>query len=392
MRVLVLSSRYPDAVRPMAGNIIERQTLALAARRDVDVQVVAPLAVNPFPLSLLPRHRRLRDLPRVETWNGLRVHRPRYATIPKLAGAQPFLLARRLLPLLRALRREFAFDVLAAQFFWPEGPAAVSLREILGVPVSVKGRGPDVETWATHGTAGPRIVEAGRRADGLLAVNAELKRHMERLGMPSERIAVHYTGLDRNLFRPGRAAAKQALGISGPLLLSVGNLIPRKGHDLAIAALAHLPDATLMIAGNGTLDQQLRETARALGVEERVRMMGLVPYTEMPALYAAADVTIHAASIEGFANARVESLACGTPVVTSDVGAPEELIQSPEAGAIVPRDAASIAAAAQRFILAPQPEWVVAAAVDRFSWDRNAEELDAHLRALIAARRGAAAP
>jgi teichuronic acid biosynthesis glycosyltransferase TuaC len=390
MRVLIISSRFPDVLRPNAGNIVEHQTLSLAQRPDVEVEVVAPIAVPPFPLSLQARNRRLSALPAVEDWKGLRVHRPRYTLPLKLPGAHPFLLRRRLLPLLEAIRRNFPFDVLAGQFFWPEGPAVVALGAHLGVPVSLKGRGPDVETSAKHRWAGPLIVKAGSRADGLLAVNAELKRHMEMLGMPGERIAVHYTGIDRGHFKPGRAAAKRTLAREGPLLLSVGNLIPRKGHDLAIEALTHLPGVRLAIVGNGPLLPELRAQAREFGVDDRVEMLGLVSYREMPTLYAAADVTVHAASIEGFANVRVESLACGTPVVTTAAGGAEELIKSPDAGAIVPRNARAIAAAAGRLIRDPPQPDAVLEAVAAFSWERNAIELEAHLLGLLPGRRGPA--
>jgi teichuronic acid biosynthesis glycosyltransferase TuaC len=386
MRVLVLSSRFPDTVRPMAGNIVERQTLALAERKGIAVQVVAPLPMYPFPLSLLRRHRRLTNVPDEETWKGIRVHRPRYLVIPKTPASQPLFMQRRLLPLLKRIRREFPFEILAGQFFWPEGPAVVALGALLDIPVSLKGRGPDVETWAERPSAGSLIVEAGRRADGMLAISADLKCHMERLGMPGDRISVHYTGVDTELFKPGRAAAKAKLGIQGPLLLSVGNLIPRKGHDLVIEALTHLPQARLIVAGNGSLKEELEAWARALNVQDRVRLVGLVPHAEMPSLYAAADVTIHAASVEGFANARVESLACGTPVVTTAAGAPEEIITSPLAGKIVPRNAADIAAAALEFIRHPPPTPAVVAAVERFSWERNAAELEAHLRTLVERR------
>lgn len=383
LRVLVLSSRFPDRVRPNAGNIVERTILALAARPGVEVEVVAPIGRPPFPLSLLRRHARLRPVARSETWKGLRVERPFYPTLPYWYELAPRSLARTLLPLLRETRRRFPFDVLAAQFFWPEGPAAVALGEKLGVPVSVKGRGPDVETWAKRPGAGRMIVEAGRKADGLLAINADLKGQMAALGMPEERIAVHYTGIDRSQFRPGdRAAEKARLGVEGPLLLSIGNLIPRKGHALVLEALPRIPGATLIIAGAGPDLERLRERAARLGLGGRVRLLGPVAQDAMPALYRAADVTVHAASVEGFANVRVESLACGTPVVTTAPGGADELIRTPEAGRIVAADSAAIAAAALELIERPPSAASVVQSVERFSWERNAAEMEAHLRAL----------
>lgn len=383
LRALVLTSRFPDSIRPNAGNIVERTILAFAARPGVEVEVVAPIGVPPFPLSLRRSHARLRPVPLEESWKGLKVRRPRYPTLPYFPQLAPRSIARTLLPILQDARLDFPFDVVAAQFFWPEGPAAVKLARAIGVPVSIKGRGPDVETWAKRRGAGRMIVEAGRSSDGMLAVNHDLKRQMAALGMPEERIAVHYTGLDRTLFRPGDQAAEKAkLGVEGPLMLSVGNLIARKGHLLALDALSRIEGATLIIAGGGPDYALLRERAAALGVEDRLRLTGLVPYDRMPALYVAADVTVHAASLEGFANVRVESLACGTPVVTTAPGGADELIISSLAGRIVAGTADAIAAAVRELILDPPAAASVAATVDRFSWERNAAEMEAHLRAL----------
>ncbi|HZF96274.1 MAG TPA: glycosyltransferase [Allosphingosinicella sp.] len=387
LRVLVLSSRWPDAVRPLVGKVMERQALELAARPGVEVEVAAPIGLPPFPFSRMQRHARFDPVGAEEIRNGLRVSRPRYRTIPRLHVSQPFSMARTLLPHLRRTRARFPFDVIAAQFFWPEGPAAVRLAEALQVPVSIKGRGPDVALWAERRGPGRMIVDAGRRADGMLAISADLRRHMAALGMPEERIEVHYTGVDRSRFHPlGRAAEKAKLGVSGPLLLSVGNLIPRKGHERVVEALSHLPGATLIVAGSGPGLEALSNRVRALGLEDRVRLVGSVPHEAMPALYSAADVTVHAASLEGFANVRVESLACGTPVVSTPAGGADELIRSAEAGRIVPPDARAIAAAAAELIENPPLPEAVARAIDAFTWARNAARLEAHLRTL--AQRG----
>jgi glycosyltransferase involved in cell wall biosynthesis len=104
----------------------------------------------------------------------------------------------------------------------------------------------------------------------------------------------------------------------------------------------------------------------------------------MPSLYSAADVTVHAASLEGFANVRVESLACGTPVVSTPAGGADELIKTAAAGRIVPADAGAIAAAAAELIANPPLAEDVARAVDGFTWPRNADQLEAHLRAIAA--------
>jgi glycosyltransferase involved in cell wall biosynthesis len=381
LRVLTLATLFPNGLRPTLGVFVERQTRALAAREDVEVRVVAPVGLPVWPLSAHPHYAPLASLPPRESWNGLRVHRPNYRVWPKIGVAGT---ARRmadaLLPVLRAIREDFPFDVIDAEFFWPDGPAAALLAEALAVPFSIKARGSDIHLWGGHAGIREQIVAAARAADGLLAVSAALRADMAALGMPEEKIRVHHTGIDLDAFGPrDRAQAKAALGVDGPLLAGVGALLPRKGHDLAIAALKQLPGATLIIAGGGPDRARLEKLARGLPV----RFLGVRPHGELPGLLAAADIMVLPTVSEGLANVWVEALACGTPVVTSDVGGAREVIDEPAYGRLVPRDPAAIAQAVRQLLDVPVPQARVREGALRFSWDRNGAELAAHLAGLV---------
>lgn len=384
LRVLTLSSLFPNSARPYAGAFVERQTLALAERADVAVRVVAPLGLPYFPFSLARRWRKLRDVPKMEEWKGLEVHRPQYRLLHRFPHILPGVITRRLLPVLRDIRREFPFDVIDAQVFWPDGPAAMRLAKALDVPFSIKGRGDDILYWGREAATAGLLKEAAASAHGLLAVSGGLRDRMIELGLPGDRIAVHYTGVDQSVFRlRDRKAAKATLKVTGPLLLSVGNLISRKGHSYAIDAAARLDDATLWIVGGGPDAPILQARIDELGLGGRVRLIGHAPHALLPVLLAAADVTILASSGEGLANVWVESLACGTPVVTTDVSGAREAIDRPEAGRIVARDPDAIAQAVRELLIeAPAPDKVRAAG-SRFSWETNAQQLDAHLRRLV---------
>jgi glycosyltransferase involved in cell wall biosynthesis len=383
LRVLTLSSLFPNGARPYAGGFVERQTLALAKRPDVAVKVVAPLGLPYFPWSLERRWRALRKLPKVEVWKGLEVHRPQYRLLHRFPRLLPGEIARRLLPVLRDIRRDFPFDVIDAQVFWPDGPAAMRLAKALDVPFSIKGRGDDILHWGRQAATAGLLKEAGEGTRGLLAVSGGLRDRMIELGMPGDKIAVHYTGVDRSVFRlRERSSAKAMLKVKGPLLLSVGNLISRKGHRFAIDAAAALDDSTLWIVGGGPDAAELQARIDKLGLGDRVRLIGHSPHVMLPVLLAAAAATILATSGEGLANVWVESLACGTPVVTTDVSGAREAIDRPEAGRIVARDPAAIAAAVRELLADPPDPEKVRAASDKFSWEANAEQLEAHLRRL----------
>ncbi|HYG48406.1 MAG TPA: glycosyltransferase [Allosphingosinicella sp.] len=386
LRVLILTSRFPDRLRPNLGNFIERQTLELSARSEVEVEVVAPIGHAPFPLSLVAS-RALAGLPEQEAWKGVTVHRLAFPQLRYFPSLRPRALARRLLPLAAGLRERFSFDVISAEFSWPDGPAAIAVGRALGVPVAIKARGMEFERRTANARMRRQLLASGLAAQRLLAVSGSVKQAMAAIGLPPDRIAIHYPAVDAGHFRPGdRAAAKARLGITGPLLLAVGNLIPEKGHWLAVEALARIEGATLLIAGSGPERGALVARARELGVADRIRLPGSLPHAVLPQLYAAADVTIHPSLVEGFGNARLESLACGTPLVTTAVGDAALIVDRPAAGRIVEADPEAIAAAVKDLLTeAPAAEAVRARALD-FSWERQAAELEGHLAAAAAER------
>lgn len=385
LRVLTLSTLFPNAARPTLGVFVERQTLGLAALADVELQVAAPLGLPPWPLRLHPHYRPLGRLPEREIWKGLVVHRPRHRVLPRLGQARTArAMARAILPLLRELRRDFPFDIIDAEFFWPDGPAAMHLARAFGVPFSIKARGSDILYWGGKPAITAQMVEAAQAANGLLAVSEALKRDMVALGMPADKIAVHYTGVDREAFQPvDRTAAKAKLGISGPLLVSVGGLVPGKEQRLALAALAELPGATLLLVGDGPERGRLEAEARRLSVADRTRFLGNRPHDELPGIVAAADLLLHPSRSEGLANAWLEALAAGTPIVCRDVGGARELLTDPRGGRIVTGEAGAMAAAARELLAEPPDAEVLRALVERFDWERNAATLRDHLASLL---------
>lgn len=361
---------------------------ALAARGDWQVTVINPIGLPPLPLK---RYAPLRAIPALTEAGGVSIHHPRFTLLPGLSGAfNPALIAKAVLPLARRLHAEQPFDMVDAQFFYPDGPAAARVSDALGLPLAIKARGSDIHYWGTRDAALKQMRAAARQAGALLSVSAALGRDMVALGLPGERLHVHYTGLDRARFRPlprAEARARVAaldLPTTGALVLSVGALVPLKGTALAIEALAHLPaDVTLAIAGDGAEGPALKALAERLGLSSRVRFLGAVDHETLPVLLAAADAMVLPSEREGLANAWIEALACGTPLVIPDVGGAREVVVSPEAGRIVERTPEAIAAGLADVLAAPALQDAVAASAARFSWDANAEVLAGIYGALV---------
>jgi glycosyltransferase involved in cell wall biosynthesis len=380
LRILSIATLFPDAARPNFGLFVERSLRALAAEPGIELTIAAPVGLPPWPMSLHPRYRALRALPPREAWNGLSVHRPRFPLIPRYgARFNPAAVARAVLPIARAVRP----DVIDAQFFYPDGPAAMRVADALGLPFSAKARGADISHFGHDPASRPQLLAAAERAAGLLAVSDAMRRDMAAIGIDGGKIGVHYTGIDADRFHPGdRAAARAAFAMGdAPALLTVGALIPRKGQELVIAALPALPGVHYWLAGAGEEEGAYRALAARLGVADRVHLLGPVANADLPQLYRAADVVVMPSKSEGLANAWVEALACGTPIVISDAGGAVELVTSPVAGRIVPRAPEAIAEAVRVILSAPPaPAEVAASLGGRFDWTRNGRELAEHLR------------
>jgi len=237
------------------------------------------------------------------------------------------------------------------------------------------------------------MLAASEQAAGLLAVSAALADDMAQIGLPREKITVHYTGLDRELFRPlGRSAMRAQLGErfgfrlapGEHLLASVGALIERKGQRFVLRALSELPDIQLALVGTGPDEGDLRALAVQLGLVERVHFLGSLDHAALPQLLSAADAMVLPSASEGLANAWVEALACGTPLVITDAGGARELVKVSQAGRIVARDPAAIAGGVREVIAARYAPEMVAAQTARFSWEANAAALAEYYETLLA--------
>lgn len=389
-RVLSISTLYPNAHMPRFGTFVARSLEALAAHTDWDVTVINPIGIPPVAFG---KYRPLAAAAHDSVDHGVAVHRPIFTLIPRLgARINPGVIARKILPLAKRLHAEQPFHLVDAQFFYPDGPAAAWLAKELGLPCSIKARGSDISFWGSRPFALEQMLEAASRADGVLAVSQALANDMAALGMDARKISLHYTGLDRDRFRPLdhsglRTALGQSLGLTlpenQPLFSSVGTLIERKGQELAIGALASIPDAQLLLVGTGPDEQHLRNLVRDLRLDARVHFLGSVDHDLLPVILSASNAMVLPSASEGLANGWVEALACGTPLIINDAGGARELVTSPDAGLIVERTLEAVAQGMRQILADPPDRATVAAMADRFSWSQNAATLAAYYDRLV---------
>lgn len=370
MKLLVYSSLFPNAAQPQHGVFVETRLRKILAAGGVDARVVAPVPWFPLGGSMFGRYRDFALAPRREVRHGIEIDHPRYPVIPRVGmNAAPWLMARATRALV-GRRIAGGAELIDAHYFYPDGVAAARLGAAFGRPVVISARGSDVNLIADYPGPRRRIVAAANRAAAVIAVSDALKRRMVEIGIDAGRITVLRNGVDTDEFAPvDPAAARARLGLTRPALVAVGNVLRSKGQDVAIRALGLLDDMELVIVGAGPDEAAFRRLADSLGVADRVRFAGRRPQAELPLYYSAAEVSLLASAREGWPNVLLESMACGTPAVATDVGGVAEIITAPEAGRIMAAGTPEALAAAVRELRSAAPARdAVRAHAARFGW------------------------
>lgn len=383
MKILTVTTLYPNEASPSHGVFVENRLDFFRRRSGHEVRVIAPVPWFPFKAPFFGPYARFAAAPLRETRRDVEVLHPRYAIPPKIGMTYAaHALARVIEREARALiDGGWDFDLIDAHYLYPDGVAAARAAARLGKPFVMTARGSDVTELATFPRQRRMILDAVTRADAVIAVAAALKDDLVRLGAPAEKIRVLRNGVDLDLFRPAdRAAARAALGVNGPVLASVGGLIPRKGHDIAIRALKSLSDATLLIAGQGPEETELRALAEKEGVAPRVRFLGQLRHEALVEVYNAADALILASTREGWPNVLLEAMACGTPAVAADAGGAREVIREPAGGRVLHERTPEALAAVLADVLTATDRAATRAYAERHSWDETSDGLDALFR------------
>jgi glycosyltransferase involved in cell wall biosynthesis len=372
LRILTFTTLYPNAARPQFGVFVENRLRHLVASGDVAARVLAPVPYFPFSAERFGSYASFARAPGHEERFGIEVDHPRYLTLPKVGMSMaPFLLyasARGALD--RLLRAGHRFDLIDAHYFYPDGVAAVMLGRAFGLPVTVTARGSDINMLANFALPRRLIRRAARQADGVIAVSSALAGKLAGLGVEQSRITVLRNGVDPEVFRPVTPFEPGEGPPPRPLAVSVGNLVPLKGHDLVISALTDLPGLTLWIVGGGPERGRLEALARDLNVAGRVRFLGVVPHERMPEIYSAADVLVLASEREGWPNVLLEAMACGTRVVTTKVSDVSDLVNTPAAGnRVAERSAGRLAQAIREILTLPFPREATRLHAQGFTWE-----------------------
>ena len=378
-RVLVLSSLFPSAAQPAAGIFIRERMFRVARQRELVVVAPQPW----FPGQSLLRRRRPHFRPDAavhETVDGVDVFRPRFFSVPGIAkrfdGA---LMALGAAPTVRRLVRERRIDVLDVHFGYPDGAAGRLLARWFDLPFVLTLRGKEARQ---AGSALRNVLmRAVRAADRIVTVSSALRALAVQLGADPARVQVIGNGVDARRFQPlPRGDARRALGLAedAQVLISVGTLVERKGFHRVIALLPRLalrhPNLIFLIVGGagpeGDDSVRLRAQVASLGLQQRVRFVGPLAPDALREALSAADVFVLASRYEGWANVLLEAMACGLPVVATDVGGNAEVVCDRSLGRIVRLgDASALDGALEEALDADWDHATIRAYAESHAWE-----------------------
>lgn len=379
IRTLLFSSLYPSSVRPVHGIFVETRLRELLKTGEVETKVVAPVPWFPFKAKRFGEYAKFATTPPHEFRHEIDIYHPRYFLPPKIGmNVAPYTLARAALPTIQRLIGEgFDFDVIDAHYYYPDGVAAAIIAKRLDKPFVVTARGTDLSLIANYPKPRKLILETAAQAQASIGVCKALMDRLAELGADTCKLNVLRNGVDLLRFQPvDRSKARQKLDLpeDQKILLSVGHLIERKGHHIAIEAMADIPDALLMIIGAGPEQKNLEALAAAKGVQDRVSFKGQLPNESLKDWYSAADALTLCSSREGWANVLLEAMACGTPVVATRIWGTPEVVASPAAGVLMDdRTSASLVAALNHLFSHLPERSATRAYAEGFSWDETSK-------------------
>ena len=402
-RLVVFTTLFPNAGQPGAGLFVRERMFRVA--RILPLTVVAPIPWFPFQGLVRKWRPGFRPVaPAIEVQDGIEVRHPRFFSVP---GAFKWLdglfMALGCLPTMLRLKRSFAFNVIDAHFAYPDGYAATLLGRWLRVPVTITLRGTEVPL-SRDPPRRRRIVTALRRATRVFSVSDSLKRHVVSLGAPGDRILVVGNGIDTGKFRRiDRQRAREQLGLpaEAPVLISVGALVERKGFHRVMECLPALrqryPGLRYLVVGGASPEGDWRDVLHQhvsdLGLQDCVSFLGALAPDALNVPLSAADVFVLATRNEGWANVFLEAMACGLPVVTTDVGGNAEVVANPGLGMLVPfGDREQLAQAMAQALDRDWDRDALVAHAEANSWDHRVAVLAEEFAAIVAREAGVDLP
>ncbi|WP_321391015.1 glycosyltransferase [uncultured Desulfuromusa sp.] len=347
IKVLALSYLFPNPENPGYGVFVFNRLQAV--KKYCDVKVIAPQQWFPF-LNYLRRTPASKSSKTYVKFKGMDVFYPRFFSIPKyLKWLDALFYFFAILPTVFYLKhkKSYDFDIVDVHWTFPDILAGFILARFYKKKFIVTIRGKEALYLNEAGGRRWILNYCLKKADSVICLSSELKKLVQDVGVDPDKIEVIYNGIDPGTFSyldQKMARNELLLPVDKKIIVSVGSLIRRKGHHILIENMANLSighDVDLYIVGGINPEGDYSLELKQLVAEKKitnVHFVEPVDHSQLPYWYAAADLFCLATAGEGCPNVVLESMACGCPVVVSDVGAVSDIVRVPQDGLIVKAD------------------------------------------------------
>jgi teichuronic acid biosynthesis glycosyltransferase TuaC len=384
LKIAVVTRYFPSSAEPWQGRSAY-QTLRVLARED-DVRVFFPNAT--YPSFLRPRSRIYDKLDASFSPPDVKVSYHDYPALPLIS--RPFngqVAARTLLPHVR----KFAPDIIFSVFLYPDGYAALQIGKALSVPVVAMSIGSDINSIADFISARHTRVLL-REVDFLVTVSDDLRKKAVLMGASSEKTRAILNGCDLSVFHVrDRVEARVQLHIDqrSEAIVYIGRMDLKKGLrelvDAAAAIKPQRPELQVYIVGAGPDRPLIEEAIQSNNAGDYIHALPNCAPDDVAIWMAAADLVTLPSYMEGCPNVVLEALACGRPVVATNVGGIPEIMSDACGRLVLPRDSAALADALASVL---DTTWDAATISARWSrsWNTVATELRDVLESMVAKR------
>jgi glycosyltransferase involved in cell wall biosynthesis len=391
VKLLSLTDIYPSKNTPFSGVFIRSLNKALSGH--LEVTVIHP---RPWPKSF-PMHSS-NGSSYYERQGSIQVYRPPMFVPARgdrifMRGLFFFLST---LKLLLITKKYTDFDLVHAHMAVPAGFAGVILSKIFRKPIVITCHGSDLNVYPHVPVLKQMVNYSLKRSDAIVTVSNNLKAKAKALGISDNKIEVIKNGVDHKIFKiMDKCSAKKQLGLKneGHIILYIGHLTQEKGLAYLLRSMASLlkikRNVYLFIIGEGKEKRRLSKMISTLGIEKRVFLIGPRPNSEIPIWLGASDLLCLPSFREGLPCVILEALACGRPVVASDIGGIPEVLGGDETLGIMisPKDDSALARALTKALNAQWSAQHISSKMQEWSWANTAQEYLAVFESLFSVRK-----
>lgn len=356
-----------------------------------EIKVIAPVPWAPK-FDFVPKYVQANNVKLREVINGIEVFHPRYFITPKVGRSfYAYFFFRSLVNKIRETYRLFPFDIIYAPWAYPDGVGCFHIAKTMGIPLVIGVLGSDINTYSNYFFRKKMLADALNNCNRVIAVSNALKERVVSIGVKTGNIAVILNGVDINLFRPvdtNEIRMKYGLKLDKKYILYVGNLYLVKGVDYLIKSFKLLSsiqkNVDLIIIGDGRQKSNLLKQVHDDQLEGRVKFLGTKRHEEISSWINCCDLFVLPSISEGCPNVLLEAMACGKPIVASNIGGIPEIIDSSKYGILVPpKDYKQLFEALQSALNKTWDSILIRNRVVGFTWEMNAKKLNLELQKVL---------